>query len=91
MAWSQEQVGNGRRGGCAGPIRVVSISISISWADVVDRVMDEHSSEEVDSVSEIEETNHDEDESDSWVCSEDKTVHWFRGSNGTFWRRHPDF
>ena len=68
-------MGNICRGGCAGPILVVSISISISWVDVVDRVTDEHSSEEVDSVSEIEETNHDEDESDSWVCSEDKTVH----------------
>ena len=59
--------------------------------DVVDGVTDEHSSEEVDYVSEIEETNHDEDESDSWVCSEDKTVPLFRGSKGAFWRRHPDF
>ena len=42
---------------------------------MVEWVLDEHSSEEVDSVSEIEETYHNEDESDSWVCSEDKTVH----------------
>ena len=69
----------------------MSISISISWVDVVEWVMDEHSSEEVDSVSEREETNHDEDECDSWVGSDDKTVHWFRGSNGAFWRRHPVF
>ena len=54
---------------------MVSISISISWVDVGEWVMDEHSSEDVDSVSETEETNHDEDESDSWVCSEDNTVH----------------
>ena len=74
MACSPEKVGNSRRGGCAGPILVVSISISISWVDVVEWVMDEHSSEEVDSVSEREETNHDEDESDFWVCSEDRTV-----------------
>ena len=67
-------MGNSCRGGCAGPILVVTISILISWVYVVEWVMDEHSSEEVDSVSEIEETNHDEDESDSWVCSEDKTV-----------------
>jgi hypothetical protein len=33
--------------------------------DVVEWVMDEHSSEEVDSVSGREETYHDEDESDS--------------------------
>ena len=68
-------MGNSWRGGCAGPILVVSISISISWVDVVDWVMDENSSEEVESVSEREETNHDEDESDSGLCSEDRTVH----------------
>ena len=75
MACSPEKVSNSCRRGCAGPILVVSISISISWVDVVEWVMDERSSEEVDSVSEREETNNDEDESDSWACSEDKTVH----------------
>ena len=58
-------MGNSCRGVCAGPIRVVSICKSNSWVDVVDSVMDENSSDEVDSESDKEETNHDADESDS--------------------------
>jgi len=43
--------------------------------DVVDWVVDEHSSEDSDSELDKEETKHDVDESDSWVGSENKTVH----------------